>query len=165
MTNKSLAVIKRIGNWYLMEHDMYIRIYRATKSPQLLLRFVPENLLLHEVAYQIMINGVGAFLYRDNKSIWPPLRLWIGSYSFMTIKQAWDEVNTLLLYRFEEDTFRRHDPKKVVRENCNKYSAPWENTSTTWEEEELHCRARTYDEVISKKQGNPLGRILDEGRA
>jgi hypothetical protein len=99
MTNKALEIIKRIGDRYLMENDMYITIYRATKTPH----FSLENLVLHVVAYQTMINGVRALLYRDKKSIWAPLPLWIGSYSFMTIKLAWDEVNTLLLYHFEEE--------------------------------------------------------------
>jgi hypothetical protein len=33
MTDKAIAVIKRIGDWYLMEHGTYIRVYGATKPP------------------------------------------------------------------------------------------------------------------------------------
>jgi hypothetical protein len=72
MTNKALAVIRRIGDWYLMEHGTYIRIYRATKAPHLLPRFVPDKLVLQEVAYQTMINGVRAMLYQDKKAILAP---------------------------------------------------------------------------------------------
>jgi hypothetical protein len=86
MTDKELVVIKRIKDWYLMEHDMYIRVYRAMKSPHLLPWFVPEKLVLQEVAYQMVINGVGGILYQDKKAIWPPLPLYIGSYSFTNTK-------------------------------------------------------------------------------
>jgi hypothetical protein len=97
-----LQVIKRIGDWYLMEHGTYIKIYRATKAPHLLPRFVPDKLVLQEVAYQTMINGVGEMLYRDKKEIWPPLPLWIGSYSFTNTKQAQDEVDVLLCITSEK---------------------------------------------------------------
>jgi hypothetical protein len=58
MTEKEIAIIKRIGDWYLMEHDTYIRVYGAMKSPHLLPRFVPDKLVLQEVVYQMVINGV-----------------------------------------------------------------------------------------------------------
>jgi hypothetical protein len=86
MTNKALAIIRRIGDWYLMEHGTYIRIYGAMKAPHLLPRYVPDKLVLQEVAYQTVINRVREILYRDKKAIWPPLPLWIGTYSFENTK-------------------------------------------------------------------------------
>jgi hypothetical protein len=73
--------------------------------------------VLQEVAYQTMINGVREILYQDKKSIWPPLPLWIDTYSFANTKKSQDEVDTLLSYHFGEERFRRHDPKKVVKEH------------------------------------------------
>jgi hypothetical protein len=73
-------------------------------------------------------------------------------------------VDILLLYHFREERFRRHDPKKVIKENFNKIGVPWEYTSEVWEEEEIHCNARNYDEVIFKRQGKPIGRIAYEER-
>jgi hypothetical protein len=99
----------------------------------------------------MVINKVGEILYRDKKAIWPPLPLWIGTYSFSNTKQAQDEVDTLLSYHFREEIFRRHDLKKVIKEHFNKLGVPWEYTLDTWEEEEVHYGARTYDEVISKR--------------
>jgi hypothetical protein len=57
----------------------------------------------------------------------------------------------LLSYHFGEERFRRHDLKKVVKEHFNKLGVPWEYTSEVWEEEEVHCNARNYDEVIFKR--------------
>jgi hypothetical protein len=104
--------------------------------------FVPDKLVLQEVAYQTIINGVGEILYRDKKAIWPPLPLWIDSYSFANTKKAQDEVDVFLSYHFREEIFKRHDPKKVVKEHFTKLGIPWEYTSTTWEEEEVHCGAK-----------------------
>jgi hypothetical protein len=35
MTDKEITVIRRIGDWYLMEHGTYIRVYGAMKPPHL----------------------------------------------------------------------------------------------------------------------------------
>jgi hypothetical protein len=34
-----------------------------------------------------------------------------------------------------------------------------------WEEEEIHCNARTYYDVTLQETGRPLGRIVDEEKA
>jgi hypothetical protein len=73
MTDKALEIVQKIGYLYLLEHGTYIRVYGATKAPHFLPRFVPNNLVLQEVEYQITIHGVGATLYRDKKAIFPPL--------------------------------------------------------------------------------------------
>jgi hypothetical protein len=94
MTEKAIVFINRIWDWYLMEHDTYIKIYRARKAPHLLPRFVPEELVLQEVAYQIMINRVWEVFYQDNKSIWTPLR----STSIRTSSQPKNRPGTKWIY-------------------------------------------------------------------
>jgi hypothetical protein len=56
--------------------------------------------------------------------------MWINSYSFVNTKKDQGEVDTLLLYHFREEIFRRHDPNKVAREYYNNYDILWEYTST-----------------------------------
>jgi hypothetical protein len=46
MTDKSIAIINRIGDWYLMDHGTYIKFYGATKPPYLLTRSIPDKLVL-----------------------------------------------------------------------------------------------------------------------
>jgi hypothetical protein len=46
MTDKAITVIRRIGDWYLMEHGTYIRIYDMMKPQHLLPWFVIENIVL-----------------------------------------------------------------------------------------------------------------------
>jgi hypothetical protein len=135
-----------------MEHDTYIMVYGAMKSPHLLPWFVPEKLVLQEVAYQIVINGVWGMLYKDKKSIWPPLPLYIDTYFFANTKQAQEEVD--VLYYCTTSGKRGSGGttlKKVVKEHFNKLGMPWEYTSEVWEEEEIHCNTRNYDEVVFKR--------------
>jgi len=46
MIDKAIVVIRKFGDWYLMYHGIYIRIYGAMKLPHLLPRFVPDKLVL-----------------------------------------------------------------------------------------------------------------------
>jgi hypothetical protein len=59
MTDKAIIVIRRIGDWYLMDHGTYMRIYGAVKPPHLLCRFISNKLVLQEVAYHTIMHGVG----------------------------------------------------------------------------------------------------------
>jgi hypothetical protein len=71
-------------------------------------------------------------------------------------------VDILLLYHFGEERFIRHDLKKVIKEHFNNLGIPWVYTLEILEEEYIKCNTRNYDEVIFKRQGNPIGRIVDE---
>jgi hypothetical protein len=64
-----------------------------------------------------------------------------------------------------EEIFRRHDLKGVVKDYCYKIGLQWEYMIDIWDEEEVHQNARTYDEVIFNRRGQPIGRITDEEKA
>jgi hypothetical protein len=51
--------------------------------------FVCDKLILQEVAYQTLVNGLVASLTRDNKLTWIPMPFWLGSYFFRGIKKMW----------------------------------------------------------------------------
>jgi hypothetical protein len=134
MTNKAIIVIIRIGDWYLMEHGTYIRIYGAKKPPHLLPLFNPDKLVLQEVAYQTIIHGVRGILYRSKKSIWTPLPLYIDNYFFENTKQALAEVDVLLSYHSGEEILLRHDSKNILKENFYSMRLSYEYTTEFWEE-------------------------------
>jgi hypothetical protein len=46
MTDKAITIIRRIGDWYIIEYDTYIRIYGAMKLLHLLPWFVPDKIIL-----------------------------------------------------------------------------------------------------------------------
>ena len=69
------AMVKEIGGWYMTSTGVYIRIVGSTKPPHWLPHFLPDSLLLQEVAYQTFINGVAASLHKDKKGVWPQFPL------------------------------------------------------------------------------------------
>jgi hypothetical protein len=63
------------GDWYMTLVGVYIRIAGSTKPPHWLPHFVPDSLLLQEIAYQTFINGVAASLYKHKRGLWPQFPL------------------------------------------------------------------------------------------
>ena len=63
------AIVKEIGDWYMTPFRVYIRIARSTKPTHWLPHFVPDYLLLQEIAYQTLINGVAASLQKHKKGL------------------------------------------------------------------------------------------------
>jgi len=74
------------------------------------------------------------------------------------------EVNTLAYFHFRKEIFRRHDPLDFINGHCINSTYRWDYTTEIWEEEEIHCCVRKYHDVIFKRRGNPLGRIIDKKR-
>jgi hypothetical protein len=73
-------------------------------------------------------------------------------------------VNTLKYFHFREEIFRRHNPLDVVNTQWSNCKYRWDYTTYVWEEEEIQYQSITYQDVIFKRRGNPLGRIEDEQR-
>ena len=69
------ALVKELGDWYMTSTEVYIRIAGSTKPPHWLPHFVPDSLLLQQIAYQTFINGVAASLHKHKKGIWPQFPL------------------------------------------------------------------------------------------
>jgi hypothetical protein len=121
------------------------------KPPHLLPRFVPYKLVLQEVAYQTVIKKVKDDLLK--------IRKLYGHHSFYTSTPTYSQTKNTpkkkWIYYYRTTSKKRGlggiDPKKVIKEHFNKLGVPWEYTSEVWEEEEIHCNARTYDEVIFKR--------------
>jgi hypothetical protein len=68
-------IIKELGDWCMTPDGVYIRIARITKPPHWLPHFVPESLLLQEIAHKTFINGVVASLQKHKKGLWPQFPL------------------------------------------------------------------------------------------
>ena len=75
LSPKGQKLVKEYGDWYMTPVGVYIRILGSTKPPHWLPRFVPDTLLLQEMAYQTYANGVAASLHWKNKGLWPPFPL------------------------------------------------------------------------------------------
>ena len=61
------AFVKEFKDLYMTPTGVYIRIVGSTKPPHWLPHFVPNSLLLQEIAYQTFINGVATSLHKHKK--------------------------------------------------------------------------------------------------
>ena len=104
---------------------VYIGIFGSTKAPHCLPHFVPNTLLLQEIAYQTYVNGVVAYLHQNKKGIWPQFPLSTKVCKIENFKQAKDEVGMLTSFRFREVSFQRHDPQGKLKEHLQQVGFIW----------------------------------------
>ena len=104
---------------------VYIRIAGSTKPPHWLPHFVPDSLLLQEIAYQTFINGVVASLHKHKKGLWPQFPPITPVCKIETFKQAKDEENLFSSFKFQEVSFRRHDPQVKLKEHLQQVGFQW----------------------------------------
>ena len=62
-------IVKELGDWYMTLTGVCIIIIGRTKPPHWLPNFVPDSLLLQEIAYQTFINDVVASLHKHKNGI------------------------------------------------------------------------------------------------
>ena len=84
---------------------VYIKILGSTKAPHQFPHFVPNTLLLQEIAYQTYVNSVATSLHRNKKGIWPSFPLSTKFCKIENFKQAKDEVGMLTSFKFKEVSF------------------------------------------------------------
>ena len=104
---------------------VYIRIAGSTKPPHWLPHFVPDSLLLQEIAYQTFINGVSASIHKHKKGIWPQFLLITQVRKIENFKQAIEEVSILSSYKFQEVSFRRHELQEKLKEHLQQVGFQW----------------------------------------
>ena len=68
-------IVRAYGEWYMTFNGVYIRISVRNKAPHRFPHFVPETLLLQEIAYHTYVNGVATSLKKYKKGLWPPFPL------------------------------------------------------------------------------------------
>ena len=104
---------------------VYIRIAGSTKHPHWLPHFVPDSLLLQEVAYQTFINGVAASLHKHKKWVSPQFPLITQVEKIENFKHAREEFSILSSYKFQEVSFRIHDPQEKLKEHIQQVGFQW----------------------------------------
>jgi hypothetical protein len=63
--------MKDVADWYLGKYYTYIRVYGNTRAPHLLPCYVPDKLLIREIAFQTMGTGITSLLLGSSKKLWP----------------------------------------------------------------------------------------------
>ena len=86
---------------------------------------MPDSLLLLEIVYQTFINCVVASLQKHKKGLWPQFPLMTPLCKIENFKQARDEANLLSSYKFQEVSFRRHEPQGKLKEHLQQAGFEW----------------------------------------
>jgi hypothetical protein len=88
MTDNSIVVIRRIVDWYLMEHRyLYKDIWHNETTAFASLVHTQQTCALRGGISNHHTWGWGN-LYWLKKTIWPPLPLYVGNYFFEKTKKA-----------------------------------------------------------------------------
>ena len=68
---------------------------------------------------------MAASLHKHKKGIWPQFPLITPMGKIENFKQAIVEVNILSSYKFQEFSFRRHDPQEKLKEHLQQVGFQW----------------------------------------
>jgi hypothetical protein len=71
------------------------------------------------------VNGVVASLHRNKKGLWPSFPLITQVFKIENFKQDKYEVGVLTSYKFNEVTFRRHDPQGKLKQLLQQVGYIW----------------------------------------
>jgi hypothetical protein len=134
--------------------EFNIKIEGSTKSPHSLLHFVPDTLLLEEIAYQTYANGV-ATSHKKKKGIWPPFPLSTRVCKIENFKQAKDEVGVLSSFKFTEVPFRRHGPQGKLKEHLQWVGFVW-----SYSHENIFPRELSQQQVLLKSKIPTLDQMV-----
>jgi hypothetical protein len=104
-------MIAKVGHWYFEETSTYIRVFKATSTPHLLVVHVLDRLILGEICYQTILQGYNASLVKDKKRAFIPYGFHIGFYMVKDIAHAKQEKLNQLEYHFHKVAFASTIPR------------------------------------------------------
>lgn len=142
--------VRSIGDWYIQEFYTYIRILGHTSAPHLLPKYVPDWLVLREIAYQTMVEGVTALLSFHSKKTWPKFPIKVGIFTLLNGRHALKEAAAIKELCLCTGTLRRHDPKGFIEEHIKivGLSPSYQHDSTP--NDFIYQGVTSYEEVLSK---------------
>jgi hypothetical protein len=94
---------------------------------------VPNRLILGEIAYQTILHGFNASLFKEDKNkICVPYNFSQRYYHLKDPKLDRQESSAMLYYRFFQGNFRRHDPLGLVAKTYEVIFLSWPYTHEKW---------------------------------
>ena len=95
-----------------------MRMFGGSRAPSLLPKYATYYIIHKEVIRQLYIDGVGNFLFKQKKVVYPSAPFYIGSYKFSKVKSATEFVKELEYFHFGEMSFHRNDSEDRVANYC-----------------------------------------------
>jgi hypothetical protein len=92
-------------------------------------RYVLDNILAHEVAYQMVEEGITTALQTMNKRSWPNFPINLGKFTLTNIPHTRKEVTSLKELILCIGTMKKHKPRNFIYNHYKtlKMVPPFEN--------------------------------------
>ena len=74
------SLIATMGDWYFGESFTYIRVYGSNVT-HMLPKVVPDRLVLEEISFQTVIEGIYKKCAAPKRKFWPRFPITLGSLS------------------------------------------------------------------------------------
>ena len=132
------------------ERYTYIRIYGLTGTPHLLPSYVPDRLLLKEIAYQTGVKGIVVVLASMSKKVWPTFPIHLSPYIINNVPHAHVEAHGLEELCLLHGSQSRHDPTGVIKAHClgMRLSRLYQHDDLL--DDSISRGAQSYDEVLAR---------------
>jgi hypothetical protein len=114
ISDKTVANLGKIVDWYIEEHFSYIRVFGCSVPPHALPEFLPDRLGCREVAHQTLHGGISKELKAVQKRVWLAFPLKIGMFSLLDFGHSKVEATALEEIKLVNIKFKKHDPLKIV---------------------------------------------------
>ena len=102
-----------MGDWYVGESFTYIRVY-GRNIAHMLPKFVPDRLVLEEISFQTVTEGIYKKCATPKRKVWPRFPITLGSLSVPTSTWASDLCDHIVSLKLGFARKRQHDPKGIV---------------------------------------------------
>jgi len=109
ISEKIMANMDKIADWYIEENFSYIRVFGCSVPPHALPEFLPERLVCREVAHQIVHGGISKELKALQKRVCHSFPMQIGMFSLLDFGHSKVEAVNLEEVKLVNIEFKKHD--------------------------------------------------------
>jgi hypothetical protein len=122
--------------------------------PHALPKFLPDRLVLREVAHQIVKGGIGIELKAAQKKSWPIFPVHIGKFSLLNLGHSKVEAEALEEIKMVNIEHKKHDPYQLVNKHlihCGMKAYEHERFAY----DDMFKEVKTYEEVLNRVRALP----------
>jgi len=118
---EAALTIKRLGGWFVEDFFTIIRVY-GNEEVSYLPVFVPDRLVIREIAFQTVKVGAFVRLNRHSKKTWPEFPISVGRFSLINRQYAEKEAKELERLQLCRAPHRFFDPHYKIKDMFSHYN-------------------------------------------
>ena len=106
-------LIATMGDWYVGESFTYIRVY-GSNAAHMLAKVVPDSLVLKEISFQIVTEGIYKKCVAPKRKVWPRFPITLGSLSVPTSTWESEVSEHIVSLKLGFASKMQHNPKGIL---------------------------------------------------